>query len=115
MKKTKRPNFRYRLFKFVDMLGAWAYKGADYECARDPGKEEYTYNPAFLSIFRLLTKIQDRIAGNEIINRYYKESGRLVKVIKTKEEPAKYYEEHGEDRTFQVNVARLIFKTCKRK
>lgn len=32
---------------------------------------------------------------------------RPVKVIKTKEELAKYYEEHGEVWTFQVNVARL--------
>lgn len=97
------------------MLSTWAYKGVNYECTHDPSKEEYTYNPAFLSIFRLLMKIQDRIADNEIINRYYKESDRLVKVIKTKEELAKYYEEQGEDWTFQVNVARFIFKTCKRK
>lgn len=73
MKKMKHLNFRYRLFKFVDMLSTWAYKGVNYECTHDPSKVEYTYNPVFVPIFRFLMKIQDRIADNEIINQYYKE------------------------------------------
>lgn len=40
-------------------------------------------------------------------------SSRPVKVIKTKEELAKYYEEHGEDWVFQVNVARLYSRHAK--
>ena len=51
MKKMKHLNFRYRLFRFVNMPGTWAYKGANYECPHDPSKKEYTYNPAFLPIF----------------------------------------------------------------
>lgn len=38
---------------------------------------------------------------------------RPVKVIKTKEELVKYYEEHGEDWTFQVNAARLFSRHAK--
>lgn len=73
MMKMKHLNFRYRLFKFVNMLSTWAYKGINYECTHDPSKEEYTYYPFFVPIFLLLMKIQHRIANNEIINQYYKE------------------------------------------
>ena len=40
-------------------------------------------------------------------------SSRPIKVIKTKEELAKYYKEHGEDWTYQVNVARLFSRHAK--
>ena len=73
MKKMKHLNFRYRLFKFVDMLSTWAWKEVGYECTHDPSKEEYMYDPFALVVFKILMKIQDRIADNEIINQYYKE------------------------------------------
>lgn len=73
MKKTKHLNFKYRLFKFVNMLSTWAYKGVNYESTHDPSKEEYTYNPMFVPIFLFLMKIQNHIVDNEIMNKYYKE------------------------------------------
>lgn len=73
MKKMKHLNFKYRLFKFVNMLSTWAYKGINYECTHDPSIEEYTYYPFFVPIFMFLMKIQHRIEDNEIINQYYKE------------------------------------------